>query len=272
MTHPTLPGLYQHVGFPEYLRWPYLSQSIIKEGRKSMAHMRASFCEETADKEPSDAMVLGSALHVAFLEPETMLDRVAVWKGGRRYGAEWDAFGHDNSGKHILTQTMHEHLVGMTRSLRGHPQVRQWLSRIESTEVSAIGDIEGVTVKARGDALTSDPLIDLKTVADGDPRKIRRQAHDLGYYLQAAVHAHLLNRERFMLCTVESSPPYDVVMWEVHPEYMRLGMQEAIGIIQGWKHCEKNKTWPGRSTDIESLDIPEWLECNLTMSGTPLTV
>lgn len=261
MTQPTLPGLYQTVPFDQYLQWPYLSQSTIKAGRHSMAHLRAALDEEKG--EPTDAMTLGSALHVAFLEPELMAERVVVWKGGRRFGATWDAFQHDNQGKHILTEGMNHNLVGMVRSLRKHPEIRRWLGKIEATEVSAIGEIDGETVKARGDALTADPLIDLKSIADGDPRKVRRTAHDLWYYGQGAIHRHLLNRERFILATVESSSPYDVALFEFDERYLQLGMVEAKCIIAGYQSCNKSGVWPGRSDQIESLDIPDWLESQL---------
>jgi hypothetical protein len=250
------PGIYQHIPFDEYLTWPYLSQSTIKEGRKSMAHMRAAMeCERD---EPTDAMLLGSALHVAFLEPELMPDRVTRWEH-RRQGAEWEAFKHDNQGKIILTDKYYAHLIGMVRSLRAHPEVKKWLARIESTEISAVGDFFGTTCKARGDALTNDPLIDLKTVADGDPRKVRNQAWDLGYYIQAAVHTHLLKRDRFILLTVESTPPYDVCPWELPPAFIDHGKDEAREICDRYRECEKAGIWPGRSQCIQKLEAPPWL-------------
>lgn len=257
-TNNIAPGIYENVPFAEYLKWPFLSQSTVKAGRKSMAHLRAALEDES--REPTDAMNLGSALHVAFLEPEMMTERVVMWKGGRRFGATWDAFEHENPGKIILTENMHADLVGMVRSLRAHPEVRRWLSRIEATEVSAVGDFHGTKMKARGDALTSDPLIDLKTVADGDPRKVRNQAWDLGYYIQAAVHTHLLGRERFILLTVESSPPYDVVPWEIPQALIERGAEEAREIIERYIECTRTGNWPGRASTIQKMELPAWID------------
>lgn len=221
-----------------------------------MAHLRAAL---DADKTPTDAMELGSALHVAFLEPELMPERVTKWEH-RRAGADWEKFQHDNPGKIILTAKMHAALVGMVRSLRQHPEVRRWLSRIEDTEVSALDDFAGALCKARGDALTSDPLIDLKTVASGEPYKIQKQAWDLGYYIQAAVHTHLFKRDRFILLTVESSPPYDVCPWELPPSFIQAGHDEAKAIVERYLECEKHGQWPGRSQTIQKLEAPAWME------------
>lgn len=254
------PGIYNNVPFDDYLAWPHLSQSTIKEGRKSMAHMRAAM---DASREPTDAMLLGSALHVAFLEPELMLERVTKWEH-RRAGADWEAFKHDNAGRIILTDKAHHHLVGMVRSLRQHAEVRKWLARIDATEVSAVGDFFGTTCKARADALTSDPLIDLKTVADGDPRKVRNQAWELGYYIQAAVHTHLLKRDRFVLLTVESTPPYDVAAWEFPPAFIAAGETEAREICDRYRECARAGFWPGRSQTIQTLEAPPWIDTTPT--------
>lgn len=252
------PG--KHVGLPfaEYLKLPHLSQSVLKEGRRSMAHLKAAWDGER-QKEPTDAMMLGSALHVAFLEPETMLSRVAKWDGGTRRGKVWDAFCAEHDGKIILTECMYDHLQGMVRALRRHPEVRRWLGRIEDVEVSATGTMEGVPFKGRTDALSDDPVVDLKKVASNDPRDIRRTVYDLGYYMQGAIYTRLFKRERFMLITVEDQPPYDVAAWEISPVYLGRGWDEARELLETVKACMDTGEWPGRSSEIVTLDEPAWL-------------
>ena len=72
------PGVYPGVPFDEYRSWDAASQSMLKPGRKSMAHLRH------AQKFPPDAtaaMRLGSFLHSFCLEPETLLSRYVVAPG-----------------------------------------------------------------------------------------------------------------------------------------------------------------------------------------------
>lgn len=257
MNAPT-PGIYCNVAFADYLRWPLMSQTTLKEGRTSMAHLKARLDGERVI-EPTDDMLLGSALHCAFLEPELMPTKVILWDGGTRRGKEWDAFKAAHTGKVILTETMHEKLVGMIGSLRRHKQVRDWVQRMEGTEVSCVGEIEGLPMKGRIDALTDDPIIDLKKVASADPFLFRSKALDYGYHIQAAVYCHLFNRGRMTLITVEDSPPFDVVAYPIGAELLEAGREEASGLIQRVQWCMKNNEWPGRCPDIEEpLGLPEW--------------
>ena len=62
-------GTYHNLPLADYLRVPMWSQSSLKEAGKSAAHAKAAREGHTRTP-PSDAMILGSALHLAFLEPE----------------------------------------------------------------------------------------------------------------------------------------------------------------------------------------------------------
>lgn len=251
------PGIYYGVPFEDYLRWPLLSQTTLKAGRRSMKHLRHALDEKI---EPTDDMTLGSALHTAFLEPELMLDRIAVWRD-RRAGKAWDDFCAENESRIILTANQHDRLQGMVRSLRAHPEVRRWLGRIEGVEVAAVGEVEGVMMKGRCDALTPEPLWDLKKVGSQwfDPRDFQRSAYRLGYHIQAYIYTRLFGRGRFVLGTVEDQPPHDVVVYELTTELMKVGEQEALALLQQYRHCCETGQWPGICDEIYGLDAPAWV-------------
>ena len=245
------------VPFETYLHRPELSRSTLKEGRNSMAHLKAAWDGERK-KIPTDDMILGSALHTAFLEPELVSSKVIVWDGGTRRGKEWEAFKAENASRYILTANQNTALIGMIRSLRSHPEVRAWLSKIEHVEVCARGDVFGVPFKARCDALTSDPLIDLKMTNDAGERAITQTVINFGYDLQAFLYTHLFNRDRFMLLCVEPEPPYDVVPYELSPAFLRVGKHIAGDLINQVKWCLENNRWPGRSEHAITLEPPQW--------------
>jgi hypothetical protein len=253
------PGTYYTVPFEDYLRWPCLSQSTIKQARDSMAAMRSAVLGERT-KVPTDDMLLGSAMHTAFLEPELMPQRVAEWKGGARRGTAWDEFRAEHEGKVILTETMHAKLVGMMRAVRAHPWVRSaLLPAITSTEVSAVGTIEGALVKGRADGILPDMVVDLKKMQSGDIRRVLSTVVSFGYHIQAAVYSHLFQRSRFVLLVVEDSPPFDVVPYELSPAFIRAGDRETRDAIQRYTFCERTGVWPGRSNEPVMLEVPEWL-------------
>lgn len=268
------PGLYPGVDFEDYLRWPLLSQSVLKHGRESMAHLKAAI-DGARTVKITDDMTLGSALHTAFLEPELAARRIAVWEGERRAGKAWDEFCMENVGRYKLTLNMHERLIGMVRSLRAHPVVREWLGKIEATEMSGIGTIRDVPIKGRCDAVTPDPLVDLKKVSCGDLHAITRTILDFGYHLQGYIYRRIFDRERFMLITVEDAPPYDVVACEMSPAMLREGEREVLRLLDQYRWCRDRNEWPGRSNEIVQIELPEWLleldeHEQVTFGGKPL--
>jgi hypothetical protein len=255
------PGLHFNVPFAEYLRWPLMSQSILKCGRErdgSMLHLKYAM-DEQGTEDVSDDMALGSALHTAFLEPEQMLERIAKWCGARRAGKEWEAFCDANQDKTILTPLMHEKLQGMVKALRRHPEVRKWLGRLVDVEVSAVGNLHGLPFKARADALTDDPLWDLKKVRSGDERTVVQTIYDFGYHIQGYIYRELFGRDRFCLGLVEGTPPFDVRVVELSPDWIKLGKAETIDLVTRVKRCLDANVWPGRSDKIEVIEPAPWM-------------
>jgi hypothetical protein len=260
-------GLHTGILFEDYLRAPMMSQSVLKQGRLSMLHLKHAI-DNFQNQKITDAMTLGSALHCAFLEPELMPTKVALWDGPRRAGKEWDAFCKEHAGKAILTEGFHEKLVGMMGSLRKHPEIRKWTGRIQDVEVSAIGMIDGVKFKGRCDALTDDPLWDLKKISRCDERTINNAIKTYGYHIQAFIYREIFHRDRFCLAFVEDPAPHDVVVVELSPAWLKLGQSEGLGLIQAMKQCLKTNRWPGRSDKIEVIEPPEYM----TNSGEGITI
>lgn len=254
-------GIWKCVPERVYRAWPCLSQSIIKKGRSSMAHLRDA--ELKGESVPTDSMQLGSALHTAMLEPELLPSRVVRWDGGARRGKEWEAFKYAHADKIILTENSHDELIGMVRSLRQNKHVKQWQSKVEDVEVSAVGEFNGLTVKARCDALTPDPLIDLKMVRTNEPRAFANAVMQYGYHIQGALYRHIFGRSNFWLVTVERTPPHDVVVFDMSRELLDNGLKELTRLTDSYKHCAKTGVWPGRCDDIYPLELPEWAKSDL---------
>lgn len=251
----------KNVPFSAYLQIPRYSQSVLKYGQLSMAHLKAA-----RDKErvlvPTDAMILGSCLHTCFLEPDKAAERIAVWPeaNGSRRGKDWQAFKEENADRYIITANAEEQLCGMLDSLRKHPVVKQWMSRIEGVEVGAIGEIDGLPMKGRCDALSDDPMFDLKKTTSCDYATVQRTVIKYGYDIQAAVYRRLFNRSRFVLLFVEDEPPYDVVAYELNSQMLKRADIQLRALIAQVKECEKSGVWPGRCDEIVELELPGWIQ------------
>ncbi len=252
-----LPGVYLNVPERDYRASPIVSQSTLKAGRDSMAHLRHAIQTE---REPTDSMRLGTALHVAVLEPSEMVRKVAAWDGEARRGSAWNAFQMSNRNKTIITHGQHAVLRGMVNAIRNHPAARELFSAPYEVEASAIGTLHGLTMKARADALFADKIVDLKTCASTADRDIRNAIHDYGYAVQAYVYSELFRRRRFVFVFVESSPPHDVRCVELSEVWADIGRAETEGLIAKYRDAAASGVWPGRSDVIETIDPPTWVE------------
>lgn len=253
-------GLYHDVPFADYLAWKLPSQSSLKAGRVTMAHLKAALDGERTQK-VTDDMTLGSALGVAFLEPAQMVGRVILWdpKNGSRKGAKWEAFKAEHANKAILTESMYKKLDGMVKSLRRNPAVRKWVSTIEAVEVSAVGKLEGVKVKGRADALpVSGPIVDIKKVTSCDDRTIAAVVERLGYFIQGGLYRKLFKRTGFELLCVEGTYPHDVRRVTFSEKYLNDGYDTVTGILNGMKHCQQTGVWPGYGDEPLELDVPAY--------------
>lgn len=250
--------LHRNVPFEDYLHWLAMSQSVLKQGRKSMLHLNAAICEVVT---PTDAMRLGSALHTAFLEPDLFDGRVVEWSGKTRNGKAWDAFRADHAGQTILTSGYYRNVLGMVGQLRKNADVIMWAETVgpDDVEVSARGMIDGVLFKARVDALTAAPLWDLKTISSTERRVIDRAIYDYGYHIQAYIYTTVFERDRFILGFVESTAPYDVAVVELSDNWIEYGGVEARRLIEQFKACLETDTWPGRYAGSILADPPEWV-------------
>lgn len=259
-------GKHLDVPFPVYLNWPLPSQSTLKAGRASGAHMKAALDREVV-KIPTDAMLVGSALHCCFLEPERMIERVVLWQGyttakgdhsTARRGKAWDEFKAQHADRIILTPGHYATMAGMVKALRRHPVVREWSNKIEAVEVSIVGEVEGVRCKARCDALTEDPLCDIKASRSADAATFTKTVLGFGYHIQAAMYRRMFGRDRFIFPVVEMTPPHDVVCYELSPAFLRLGEEEMIRMLGMYQEFAAVGLWPGRSEKVVQLEPPEW--------------
>lgn len=252
-------GTYPHMPFDQYLALRIWSQSTLKEARKSAAHARAAF--DGYQQVATDAMQLGSALHLAFLEPEEAKEKIVTWEGKVRRGKEWDEFKALYQDKIILTINQTAQLAGMMQAMRANPYISAVSEMISDVEITEIGQACGLRCKGRIDALGfPDDEIgwDLKKVATADPFKFQRAIVDYGYDIQGALYCELFELDRFILIAVEEDPPHDVVPYELSPAMLRNGARKLEACAAVIRQAEKSGVWPGRSAAPVLLEPMEW--------------
>ena len=255
MQLPNEDGAFYNVPFADYLAWPLWSQSTIKEARKSAAHAKAA---REFKAEPTDAMILGTALHLAFLEPEDAREKIVTWAGKVRRGKEWDEFRSLYQDKIIHTVNQTEQLAGMMQAMLASPFIKEISALISDVEITEIGQVCGLRCKGRADALVGKTGYDIKKVADADPWKFQKAIIDYGYDIQGAMYCELFELDRYILIAVEDDPPHDVVPYEFSGAMLRNGRLKLEACAAVILQAEKTGLWPGRSASPVLLDPPEY--------------
>jgi len=234
--------------------------------QKSPLHLRA---KQDGDNDPTAAMVLGTATHMAVLEPARYLEEVTVFPGATRRGKMWDAFAAENEGRLVITMAEWEKVAAMRDAIRADPLASSYLVRGQP-EMTLLWDdpATGLRCKARVDWLDTvgaEPiLVGLKTARGSGPEAFARQAADLLYHLswahyRAGYRAITGIWPETVEIVVESVPPYDVVVYR--PSELTIGageqlQQQALATLQ---ECRRTGVWPGQGRgEVHDLELRPW--------------
>jgi hypothetical protein len=233
----------------------YLSYSALKQFAKSPNHYLMYVGREFVE---TPAMVLGSALHCAVLEPDEYCKRYTIapkfdrrTKAGKEQAEAWELATDGVTG---ITAEQDQAVAAMTHAIVSHRVAADLLEQTRR-EVPVEGNIEGVQFKGIVDALGDRYAVDIKTTTDASPEGFRRQASQLDYHLQAAIYTQLTGKA-FKWIAVESAPPYNVAVYEPTIDSMDAADAYLRNLIADFI------VWDGKPVgygeNIYELDLPPW--------------
>jgi exodeoxyribonuclease VIII len=237
MSAQHLTGIHYDMAEQDYRSATAIAGSDAKHilAPKTPQHYAAHMAGELK-REPSKAMLLGTMAHLAVLEPQK-LDTAFVEKPEgidfrTKLGKEW----RDSVGSMpVLDQDEARAVRGIRDSIAANKAARELLAGTQS-EVALFGEHRtGLQIKGRVDALKVPNdlecvIVDVKTTSAGaDYNTFSRQAASLNYHVSAAWYCHLcglngLPPARFYWIAVETSAPYAVAVYEIHPDALDLGV------------------------------------------------
>jgi exodeoxyribonuclease VIII len=255
----------------EYHARPEVSKSSLDLVHRSPLHFWNRYLNPSRVAEPpTEAMILGSALHTRVLEPHLFEDEYAVAPHCDRRTKEgkmiWADFEQEAAGKTLLKADDALRIQAMAEAVRKHKAAGFLLSQPGKAEQSYFwtDDETGEKCKCRPDWHSADHriIVDVKTTEDASPAKFLRSSV-LGwrYHVQAAFYMQgLPEAEVFLFCCVEKKPPYAVAVYSLPPQLVERGLKEAkadLGLIAA---CRAADSWPSYSEEIEELPLPKWLD------------
>jgi exodeoxyribonuclease VIII len=219
--------------------------------------------------ETTNAMDLGTAAHIAILEPHRF--EASVLKGpDDRRGNKWKDVADEAmaDGKIPLTSGDFEKALCMRDSAQMLPDLRRLTDGKQVREASGFWiDAEtGMECRCRPDLYHPglEIMADLKTTSDASASFWTRNAANLGYHFQDAIYSEgwpLAGGgavDGFFFINIETDPPFSTAMYEFTPSAVAEGRAIMRKALAMYKRCKEADAWPGYPQSIQEIDIPRW--------------
>ena len=216
-------------------------------------------------------------MHAATLEPERWSREFLPYPGKTRSGKDWETWEITHPGITGLTQAGYANANGVAAAVRAHPvagPLVNYPGAIFEEPQEWTDEATGLFCLSRPDLRLpmTDRTIngDLKTV--GSLKDVERTAWRLDWPLQAThyVEGAKINapghRVDSCIIAVEDKPPYDVGVYWMRPEVLEHAERIRRGLLETIAECERTGIWPGRYQAAQVMDLPHWLEPEITDS------
>ena len=261
-------GVHQNVRFADYLAIEAISAHGLMQIERSPAHYRHNI---TSPRAPTPAQALGTAAHLAILEPDSFSAHAKVapnvdrrTKAGKLADQEFRDSVSEDPDALVLTEEQHSLVRGMREAVMAQPYAAALLADGKA-ETTLLYGREGVRCKARPDWICAghDVIVDLKTAADASYAGFRRAAGNWSYHLQGswyldAVERCGLGKRRFIFLVVESEPPHGVAMYEADDVALNAGRIRSERALALYAECMATGDWPSYPIEIQTLELPNW--------------
>jgi hypothetical protein len=259
----------------------HTSNSMLKVFANSPALYNELYVAQTRPKPQSTwDMIVGSATHTLFLQPELFAAEFAVApKCDRRTTqgkADWAKFQTDCDGKTIIDADGYELAKAMVAALFANPiakALREIADPIIEKPLRWKDEASGLLLKAKPDMYVPAGMtewnlcVDLKTTIDpGDG--FCRQCASLGYHKQAAFYLVGCNAvytsdvpTKFLVLAVGKEEPHDVFPYCLGREWIVVGEDHNAFQRKRLAECYESGQWYApESRTITELNMPAYLK------------
>lgn len=240
-------------------------------------------------KDPTPAMIKGTACHTAILEPEKFKDEYHVLSedfNGRTKAGKEEIAKLIESGKQVIKQDLAEEVFDIRDSFRAHP-VASKLLQGGVAEVSFRVPYVDYSLQVRPDYLVLSSsedqascldwmdagdsyILDLKTSNDlskwSKPNRWN-VVFDLSYDVQAALYLSLVSDvlrkegmrgiDWFVFVVVENKPPYSTIVRRIAGKELACGTERLSFALTELSERMKSGDWSYDGGECQDIDISD---------------
>lgn len=247
-----------------YHAYPAASNSGLKLVARSPAHFKYA-----PKREATRNMVIGSALHMAVLEPELFYKQYKLLHGCEdRRAKEYKEAKEIHGEEFVLVASECDRIEGIMKATLQSKEIESLLAKSGHNELSgfSIDPETGITCKHRFDKLLNNGIaIDLKTTVDARPDAFSRAIFNYNYHVQAAFYMDQYKwitgklLENFIFIVVENEAPYACKMYRLDTESIEIGRATYSRSLNEYAKCKQSGIWPAyENSEIEEISIPKW--------------
>lgn len=264
----------------DYFDRPGLNWSTLKHALASPKALRHRMAEPVRQ---TDAMRLGTAMHLAVLEPDAYAtdvvrapDEYVTGSGSlssAKAAREWLAAQGDAL---VLTPGEAALIEARRDAVMAHPVASRWVSEalasglveveVEWTESHPVGG--DIACKGKLDLIAGGALLDVKNFSPRgefslracEGEIVRRDYHaQLAWYLRGLEATGRPVPERIGWIMVEATAPHDVVCMVADEEMLAYAHDRAQLALDRYADAIASQQWPGIAPDAEVVvSLPGW--------------
>lgn len=229
---------------------------------------------DAPEETETDAMRIGTAFHIAALEPDlfdkkvTELPDFGPMQSSKNRAARDAWIEHEAAGMTWLKQHEMDVVLAMAKSVREHPAARKLL-RNGHSEVTAVwtDPHTGLPCKSRADFLSemNGVFVDLKSAVSASPDAFKRAVGNCRYHVQDAMYSRAFEEngihiEHFAFVVVEKTPPYAVGIYTLDDTAKLRGEELYMRELRQLRACIDEDRWPSYNNDrVADLSLPPWV-------------
>lgn len=247
-----------------YHSQPGVSNSGLKLVLCSPAHYKFQ-----AERTPSRAMEIGTAIHTALLEPERFANDYVLLRDVKdRRASEYKAAVKVHGSEVVLTASEAANVEGMQEAVLSNPAMSERLNAEGWRELSLfVQDPEtGVVVRVRYDLLSvSGIAVDVKKTQDCRPDAFSKAVDNYDYDMQSALYSDAFQWATgkplgaFEFAAIEEQMPHGHKLYQLDETAMQEGRRKYREALNLYAQCDKANDWPNiPCAGVEVLGLPAW--------------
>jgi hypothetical protein len=241
-------------------------------GKKSPFHYYGQNLDPLRPARASSyAMMIGTAIHAATLEPDKFNSEYVIGDFNARNAKGFKAWSAEQKKNILLTHEL-RNVQSMHKALYNDPTVASLLRDAYQFEYSAFSrdPITGVTCRVRADLVTNGGyIIDLKKCQDASDQGVKKAIYDYGYYHQDAFYTDVWTwvtgepPAGFAFIFVEEVFPHAVSLVILHENDRDRGRMEYRKNLNTYADCLDSGIWPGYGTGAREIELAQWQRRNI---------